>query len=145
MKTRMTIIALILLISFLTVGCSRAGTSSETSTIVCEVFYRPTAGQGIKAAPQMTFTGGNAQQSQEFENMAFEARFQDDQFEGRALYIVVTDLETGAELTRQLYQFDAENPVENQFIGGHGFTGLNYVFHPHSSAEMQFFCHVQEE
>ena len=29
------------------------------------------------------------------------------------------------------------------WFGGHGFTGLNYVFQPDSSAEMQFFCSVQ--
>ena len=76
--------------------------------------------------------------------MAFEAFYQDDEFEGRALSIVVVDLETGQEILRQLYQFDPQNPVENMFIGGHGFTGLNYVFHPGSNAEMQYFCSVSE-
>jgi hypothetical protein len=51
-------------------------------------------------------------------------------------------LDTGAEISRQLFQFDPQNPLENQFIGGHGFTGLNYLFHPDSAAEMQFFCGV---
>jgi len=75
--------------------------------------------------------------------MGFQARFQDDQFEGRALSIAVTNLETGAEISRQLYQFDPQNPPENQFIGGHGFTGLHYVYHPGSEAEMQYFCSVR--
>ena len=144
MNTWLKFIVMILLASAV-LGCTSAGFSSKGSTIICEVFYRSTAGQSLEAAPLMTFSGGNVQQTHEFEDMAFEARFQDDEFEGRALSIAVTDLKTGSELTRQLYQFDAENPVANQFIGGHGFTGLNYVFHPDSSAEMQYFCSVQQE
>ena len=143
MKTLTAWLALVLLIFFLTVGCSPAEPSLEASTIVCEVFYRPTAGHGLVAATPVEFLGGNAQERHEFEHMVFEARFQDDQFEGHALYIAVTNLETGVELTRQLYQFDAENSIKNQFIGDHGFTGLNYVFHPAESAEMQFFCSVK--
>jgi hypothetical protein len=94
----------------------------------------------LEPAPLITFAGGNDQKVHEFETMAFEARFQDDPHEGRALSIVITELESGDELTRQLFQFDHQNPVENQFIGGHGFTGLNYIFETDSTAEMQFFC-----
>ena len=75
--------------------------------------------------------------------MVFEAHFQDDEYEGRALSIAVIDLDKGSDISRQLYQFDRQNPVENQFVGGHGFTGLNYTFQPGTTAEMQFFCSVQ--
>jgi hypothetical protein len=78
-----------------------------------------------------------------FENMVFEGWFQYDPFVGCALSIAVANLETRDEISRQLYQFDPQNPVLNQFIGGHGFTRLNYVFHPDSPAEMQYFCSVK--
>jgi hypothetical protein len=34
--------------------------------------------------------------------------------------------------------------LRDQFIGGHGFTGLAYVFHPASGGEIQYFCGVGE-
>ena len=138
-------LTIVLIILGLISGCTttETGSGSQTSgasTLVCEVYYRPNAGQSLEAAQPMVFTQGNEQKTHDFENMNFEARFQDDQFEGRALSIAVTNRDTGDDISRQLYQIDPQNPVENQFIGGHGFTGLNYVFHPDSSAEMQYFC-----
>jgi hypothetical protein len=41
---------------------------------------------------------------------------------------------------QQLYQFIPEAELRDQFAGGHGFTGLTYVHHPTSSAELQYFC-----
>ncbi|HUV93017.1 MAG TPA: hypothetical protein VMV80_08020 [Anaerolineales bacterium] len=32
---------------------------------------------------------------------------------------------------------------QNQFIGGHGFTGLNYSYQPDSGAELQYWCAVK--
>ena len=107
------------------------------------MFYRSSPGQGLQAAPLISFTEGSASETLSFDTMIFEANYQDDEYEGRALSIAVTNVDTGGDITRKLYQFDKLNPVENQFIGGHGFTGLNYVFQPGLSAEMQFFCSVQ--
>ena len=144
MRISLTCIILTLLIS----ACATQESASEAApsngnTIVCEVFYRSAAGTGLEAAAPIQFTAGNDQQKRNFESMALKAHFQDDEYEGRALSIAVTNLENGAEITRQLYQFDLQNPVENQFVGGHGFTGLNYVFQPDSTAEMQYFCSLK--
>ena len=141
-----TTIYLIIMIAF--VGCSTSNItpeapSSSNRTIVCEVFYRSTSGQSLQSAPLISFTKGSNSETLTFDTMVFEAHFQDDEYEGRSLSIAVNELDTGSEITRQLYQFDGNNPVENQFVGGHGFTGLNYVFQPGTSAEMQFFCSVQ--
>ena len=149
MKTFNIRLTFVLLLSVLLLGCASTKTesrdrSSDAYTLTCEVFYRSDPGQGLEAAAPIIFTGGNEQKEYAFENMAFEAQLQDDQFEGRALYTAVINLETGDEISRQLFQFDPKNPVENQFVGGHGFTGLNYVFHPVSSAEMQYFCRVEQ-
>ena len=141
-----TIIYLIIIIAF--VGCSTSNISPEAPspgnrTIVCEVYYRSTSGQSLQAAPLINFSEGSHSETLTFDTMVFEAHFQDDEYEGRALSIAVTDMDTGSDITRQLYQFDRQNPVENQFVGGHGFTGLNYAFQPGTSAEIQFFCSAQ--
>jgi len=148
MKITPPLLIFLLLLTFLMVGCAPSTTVPEPvapdfGTLVCEVFYRPSPGSGMQSPPPLIFKGGNDSQSIQFDDLAFEARFQDDEFEGRTLSTIVTALETGVEISRVLYQFDPQNPVENQFIGGHGFTGLNYVFHPTTTAEIQYFCRVE--
>ena len=76
--------------------------------------------------------------------MAFAATFLSDVGEGQSLSIVVSNSTTGAELTRGLYQLDPQIGLRDQFIGGHGFTGLAYVYHPASGSEVQYFCLVGE-
>jgi len=149
MKSQKHLPYLLLLVMVALVSCTSirsedAGlTSSSTYTFSCEVFYRSSAGGPLEAAPVNPLTKDNGQQMTEFGDLAFEANYQIDQFKGQVLYISVVDLDTGAELSRQLYQFDSQNRIENQFIGVHGFTGLHYVYHPNSPAEMQYFCSVQ--
>jgi hypothetical protein len=148
MKISVKITFTILLITMMIAACKGAGSDvgnqpEDSGTIVCEVFYRQGAEQSFEPAPPITFSGRTEKGFHEFETMAFEAWFQDDEFEGRALSIVIVDLETDREIARQLYQFDPQNPVENQFIGGHGFTGLNYVFKSKSTDEIQFFCSIE--
>ena len=148
MKSVGIITTIYLIISIALVGCSTSNITAEapspvSRTIVCEVFYRSTSGQSLEPAPLISFSEGSDKETLTFDTMVFDAQFQDDEYEGRALSIAVTDLDTGSDITRQLYQFDQQNPVENQFVGGHGFTGLNYVFQPDSPAEMQFFCSIQ--
>jgi hypothetical protein len=117
--------------------------SSEQIRITCEVFFRPSAGTPLEASPELSFEGGNKRQSVDFESLSFEAIFQDDPYEGRALKINISTLDGRKTVVSQLYQFDSQNPPINQFVGGHGFTGLVYVFHPDSAAEMQYFCNLR--
>jgi len=126
-----------------TVGGGSSGDISKASTIICEVFYRAGPGDAMSPAPAIKFQSGSDQQYLVFDDMTFNAGFQDDEYEGRALYIAITGLDETDEISRQLYQFDAEDPPENQFIGGHGFTGLQYVFSPGSTGEIQHFCSVE--
>jgi hypothetical protein len=129
-------------------GCSLGGSgvdlrSSKEFGITCEVFYRPDSGASLSPAPVIMFKSGSDHKYLVFDDMTFIARFQDDQFEGRALFIKVTGVDESLEFSRQMYQFDRENPPENQFIGNHGFTGLIYVFNPQTSSEMQYYCNIQ--
>ena len=47
-------------------------------------------------------------------------------------------------LTSHLYQLPQDSGPTDQFVGAHGFTGLNYVYHPDSGVELQFWCAVEE-
>ena len=148
MKYGNLIVFACLIIALMIFGCgSNESESSEKSSepirIACEVFYRPSEGMPLEAVSVITFVGGNDRQSAVFAAFSFEAIFQDDPYEGRVLSINITTPDKSNKITSQLYQFDRQNPLENQFIGGHGFTGLVYVFHPDSSAEMQYFCNLR--
>jgi hypothetical protein len=116
--------------------------AAKESTI-CEVFYRAGGERSFESAPPIIFSGGTEKKFHAFDEQAFETWFQDDEFEGHSLFIVIVNLENDSEIVRQLYQFVAQKPVENQFVGGHGFTGLNYVFKPKATDEIQYSCSVE--
>jgi hypothetical protein len=116
---------------------NQAGTIPDS--VSCEVYYRPAPSASLDGSAFSLSTAGD-QQTLAFEDMTFAATTISDAGEGQSLSIVVTEAATGAELTRALYQFDPEGGLGDQFIGGHGFTGLAYVFHPASGGEIQYFC-----
>ena len=115
------------------------GTVPET--IVCDLFYRASPSQAFDEATMSLSTAGDRQML-DHADLRFEAVAVADIGEGKSLSVVVSNLDTEDEVARTLYQFDPQQGVVDQFIGGHGFTGLTYVFHPTSGAEMQYFCHA---
>ena len=60
--------------------------------------------------------------------------------EGRFLKVSVSSIEDDREVTSQLYQLSKTGPPQNEFHGGHGFTGLSYAYHPTSPSELQYWC-----
>lgn len=56
--------------------------------------------------------------------------------------LVVHFFDPKNQITTILYQF-ADKPV-NRLAGGHGSTGLHYIYHPESEAELQFWAVVKE-
>jgi hypothetical protein len=142
MKQSMLWIGLVIVLIAL-VGCGTAGQGSQAGSIpdaiTCEVYYRPSPGAPLDGSTLSLSTAGD-QESLDFDDMAFAATTLSDVGEGQSLSIVVSDSTTSAELARALYQFDPEGGLRDQFVGGHGFTGLAYVFHPTSGGEMQYFC-----
>ena len=116
---------------------------TEPLTIICHVFYRDS--QAVPPEPESTLTLAQHgdQQIAQFDTLEFSAQFHDDEFEGRSLTIAVDAADSGQQVTRQLYQMDRQQGTRNQFQGGHGFTGLAYVYHPTTDAELQYFCDVQ--
>jgi hypothetical protein len=57
-----------------------------------------------------------------------------------SLIVRVYDKQTQRIIVSNLFQFGTD--LSNQFHGGHGFTGLNYVYHPKDDSELQFWCSV---
>jgi hypothetical protein len=134
--------AALLTVAVLAGGCT-VGSRTAPIAIECQVFYRASPGEQFEEST-IVLGPANAARSAEFDLLNFGAQFVDDPGEGPALSIVVSDSASGTEIARQLYQIDRERGLSDQFIGGHGFTGLNYVFSASSSAEMQYFCRTDD-
>ena len=115
------------------------GRSADPFSVECQVFYRASMAESF-AESTVTLAQGGDHQVVEHDGLRFDAEYWDDPYEGQSLSISVTDLDTGEELVRQLYQIVRAKGLVNQFVGGHGFTGLIYVYHPSSTAEVQYFC-----
>jgi hypothetical protein len=135
--------ASVLTIIVLATGCGASGPTGPQPagpiTIECQVFYRASAGEGFQESI-INLGPGNGTHSEGFDELTFSAQYMDDPGEGPSLALAVSDAGVEREISRQLYQIDRSRGLANQFIGGHGFTGLNYVFRPSSSAELQYFC-----
>ena len=152
MKSSETRISLVgLLIACVASGCGREETpttenSKQTIEIECHFFYRPNTGTAESEAKNVTIkvpflTGDipeialDISEKAEFENLScgLSAHY-------NVLNVHFFDSEH--TLSAILYQF-AEIP-ENGMAGGHGFTGLHYIYHPGSEAELQFWAEVKE-
>ena len=145
---RLVLAGLLIGVTVLLVGCSPSpeeagGQSVVPVSIDCRVFYRPSVTETLSGESAVTLTTSGDHEIIEFDDMEFSAQYWDDQFEGRSLVISVASPDTGDEVVRQLYQMDRGKSLINQFIGGHGFTGLIYVYHPSSTAELQCFCEAR--
>ena len=130
------------LLALTSCGESRtAGAQSPSDfSITCTGFARPNVATSdmqrrtLKLGPQ----GGN--RSVSVGQFRFRAQFVADEFEGKALDVFVYPKGKKDLIAQGKYQFDADDPPANQFIGGQGFTGLIYVMHPQTEAELQYFC-----
>ncbi len=126
-----------------------ACTSNEASTaapkaeqISCTAAYRSAVTKPIEREESITFEDSDTQQNLAFANLTLNAEYWTGEFDGeRAFRVWVTDTNNGETVTSHLYQFPQTEGPQNQFVGGHGFTGLNYIYHS-SGAEMQFWCLV---
>jgi hypothetical protein len=133
---------------FLLAACSSGGEPPASQppladTISCHAAYRADVSQPIEREETITFGADDDEQSVAFADMVFHAAYSSGELDGeRALRVWVTDAEDTTVLQSHLYQLDPASGPVNQFVGGHGFTGLNYGYHPTSSAELQFWCEV---
>lgn len=126
-------------------ACGNGGETAvppKAQQIICTAAYRSSVEVGIEREETLTFTDGDAEQSAAFADMVFHAAYSAGEADNeRNLRVWVTGAgEDTAVSHSTLYQLPLDSGPQNQFVGGHGFTGLNYSYHPTSGAEMQFWC-----
>lgn len=126
-------------------GCS-GGEAALPDELVCTAQYRPFA-ESMEGAEEQTFTVERIDRPTtsgievEFSLMTIEVHYTGDAPDGRNVRVTVTDRD-GAEITTALYQIGRPGLQDIGFAGGHGFTGLHYVYH--EQAMLQFFCGAGE-
>ena len=120
---------------------SKSGVALESS-ISCTAAYR----FSVSDAEFMEQSGVLSEERAEiriaFTDIVFTATFPDEEYDWdneSFLLVRISRTDTEQEITRTLYQMGTMPPY-NQFSGGHGFTGLHYVYHPVSRSELQYFC-----
>ena len=131
---------------WLLAACSGAGTEtavSKAEQITCTVAYRSSVSVGIEREETLTFGDVDAEQTAVFDEMTFHAALDAGGADNeRNLRLWITD--TGETVLHAiLYQFEMDSGPQNQFVGGHGFTGLNYSYAPNATAELQFWCEAK--
>ncbi len=105
--------------------------------IACHVFYRDSVEESPDEGEILILVSDGDVARVERAKLTFEARYSDDEFEGRSLSIHVT--EGDRAVTSHLYQLRRDAAPVNEFEGGHGFTGLAYA-NAADGAEMQSWC-----
>jgi hypothetical protein len=131
------------MIRTLTISSASPTSQTVSPALECTVFYRPaTTAEGQAQAQERTFSlaKNRDQERVTFADLELQARYADDPYEGRSLVVSVIATDMERQVTQQLYQFLPDEGPHNQFAGGHGFTGLAYLYHPLSAAELQYFC-----
>lgn len=124
---------------------------NQPLSVKCHVFYRTSAKAMFEPSEGVTLTldrsprPGLPLKNREitFKDLRLETNYLTTSFqgvEGAELRVRVFDVQTRKPLLYQHYVFDEKQPPRDQFV--HGFTGLVYVFHPKSDAELQFYCSV---
>jgi hypothetical protein len=77
------------------------------------------------------------------DTLGFFGEYRDDEFEGRSLRVSVRTGED-VQIFTSLYQLDRTQRPVNEFLGDHGFTGLNAVKDPANSENLQFACFAMD-
>ena len=111
----------------------------DSQAFVCRAYVRPS----VHVPPEpigeirMLEPGDRSVSSGAFR---FRVLYNDDRYDGRSLLTYVYSTSSGKLIEQSLFQLDRQKGPVNQFIGGHGFTGLHYVYAPDSAAELQYVC-----
>jgi hypothetical protein len=116
-----------------------SSTVSNRPVFVCQAFVRPSVEVALEPMGEirMTEQGDRSVRSGAFR---FRVLYSNDGYEGRSIVTYVYSTSTGKLIERSLFQLHRDKAPVHQFIGGHGFTGLHYVYAPDSPAELQYFC-----
>jgi hypothetical protein len=108
-------------------------------TIECHIAYRASVAVSIERRDIVTLTKSESQKTIAYPDLVFHATYWDNPYDARSFKTSVTVSNSSNELQANLYQMSRTTLPENQFYGL-GFTGLVYVYHPTSRAEIQYSC-----
>ncbi|MCB8975936.1 MAG: hypothetical protein H6657_00725 [Ardenticatenaceae bacterium] len=116
----------------------------KAEQIICTAAYRSSVEVGIEREETLTFSDVDDEQSIAFADMTFHAAYRTGAADNeRNLRVWVTDAADTAVYHTTLFQLVPNSGPQDQFVGGHGFTGLNYSYAPDSTAELQYWCAVE--
>jgi hypothetical protein len=145
------LIASVLLVVALACGESEPDDSQSVSageivplSVECHTAYRSSVTVGIELEQTLELSSAENRQSIDLRDLRFAGIYFDGEFsgEGRFLKVSVSSIEDDREVTSQLYQLSKTESPQNEFHGGHGFTGLSYAYHPNTQSELQYWCVV---
>ncbi|WP_221655722.1 hypothetical protein [Actinotalea ferrariae] len=135
--------SLLVLVALVTSGGCTAGASGADlpPAITCTTHVRLEAGSaGGEESTTLTVdrVDGGAAAPEELTVAPFRlaVSYIGEAPEGRTVTVVVSDAD--GVIVRDLYQLADGDALRTQFAGGHGFTGLSYVYS--GSAELQLWC-----
>jgi hypothetical protein len=117
------------------------GQAATPYPLTCHTAYRPNVSIPIQredriALSQFSMTPVTIN----YADLAFHAQYISEPGSSPSLNLFVTPPNRTDRLMSVLFQLPQAGAPANQFVGGHGFTGLHYVYHPSSGAELQFWC-----
>ena len=131
-------IYLLLLITLM--GCGGGqNRNPKADAISCTAAYRTDATQPLEAEQSYRLDSNNREFFAQFGETILTAQYQLGEVNQERAVVVFVSTTTGPATT-QLYQLPQDNGPINQFVGGHGFTGLNYFTHPFNGSELQYWC-----
>ena len=110
--------------------------------IYCHTAYRSSLTVPVQQKERMTLTSAKDKKTIRMGDLDFHTQYLSGEKNGEveSLKVSVTPAGGKEELAAFLYQMPNIGQVQNQFSGEHGFTGLGYVYHPKSRAELQYWC-----
>lgn len=121
------------------------GTAGEAGAVRCTLFYRAsnevtddTEPGDLEFEEQVLELGPGEQGSANLAGVTLSLSYNLSEQEPDTLLLEVTAGETA--LLRTLYQLIDQKLPQNQFAGGHGFTGLMYFTHPSQGGDYQAIC-----
>lgn len=106
--------------------------------LACSFFWRKSDAHGFRKANERTVAFDDVG-VRDFQLRDFDFSVQVGESKGGGRELLVSAKVGHAEISER-YDFGAHGGAAHLPDGGHGFTGLRYLTHPKSSAEVQFWC-----
>src|SRR5262245_29777991 len=114
------------------------GSGALTGSVRCTYAYRQSNEQpGLQLEERVLDVAVDESASETLGQLTFSVGFHDSEQEVDTINLSAAD--GASSVLSILYQLAAGLP-QNQFVGGHGFTGLLYFTHPTAGGDYQAFC-----